>query len=308
MKHTYVLIWAFAIGLAASPAAFSDKPCPLVVDDDKMDCPSADFTTIQAAVDAAPPGATIHVCAGIYHEQITITKDDLNLLVKRARGGAVVDSDLIGRAAFWVLNASGVRIDGFTIQEGHEADILLEGASKATIRNNLTTAAGHDGIELINSPDNVIEYNTSFNNLASNACGINVTGPQSIGNIIRYNLSVNNEWGIQVAGSMNNVIFRNKKIGNRGNGIRNVGNATGTVIEDNRVSSNGFSPSALTGATNAGIRIGSGTGILVARNRAFGNTTADLRSDVTTATFDNNRCNTSSPPGLCKHHGDDDNK
>jgi len=54
--------------------ADDDRPT-LLVDDDKVQCPTAGFTTIQAAVDAAPPGATIRVCAGTYTEQVTIKQD-----------------------------------------------------------------------------------------------------------------------------------------------------------------------------------------------------------------------------------------
>ena len=92
MKRTSILVWAFAIVLTLAGTAFADGPRPLVVDDDRLDCPNADFTSIQAAVDAAPPDATIQVCAGIYHESVIITKDGLKLLVKGPRGGAVVDS------------------------------------------------------------------------------------------------------------------------------------------------------------------------------------------------------------------------
>src|SRR5690349_1637943 len=46
----------------------------LVVDDDKVECPNAGFTRIQDAVDAASPGDTIHVCKGIYVEQVAIRK------------------------------------------------------------------------------------------------------------------------------------------------------------------------------------------------------------------------------------------
>src|SRR5689334_25386726 len=49
----------------AGPTASSSSSSSgsmLIVDDDHLDCPNAQFTTIQAAVTAAPPGATIKVC------------------------------------------------------------------------------------------------------------------------------------------------------------------------------------------------------------------------------------------------------
>lgn len=59
------------------------------------------------------------------------------------------------------------------------------------------------------------------------------------------------------------VIFHNEARENRGNGIRNVANASGTLIDSNRVFHNGFTPGVLTGATNSGLRVGSGTGVVV---------------------------------------------
>src|SRR5689334_22812573 len=43
------------------------------VDDDRTQCPSAGFTSIQAAVDQAAPWDTIIVCDGLYQEQSTPT-------------------------------------------------------------------------------------------------------------------------------------------------------------------------------------------------------------------------------------------
>lgn len=271
----------------------------LVVDNDGADCPAADFTTIQGAVTAAAPGAKIMVCAGTYHERVLIETSGLTLKAKGAPGEVIVDADLIGNG-ITVSGASEVTIEGFTVREGHDNDIMLVAATGNTLRKNVLTAAVHDGIELVASDDNLIEHNVSIDNLATNACGINLAAG-SDRNTVRHNVLVNNEWGIQVAGSADNVIFQNEARGNRGNGIRNVANASATVIEGNRAFGNGFAPSVLTGTTNGGIRIGSGAGIVVARNHAFDNTTVDLRSGVTAATFDNNHCNTSSPPGLCEH-------
>jgi hypothetical protein len=56
-------------------------PGNLIVDDDLLDCPNAQYTRIQEAVDAAVPGDKIKVCRGLYLEQVTIPsgKDGLTL-------------------------------------------------------------------------------------------------------------------------------------------------------------------------------------------------------------------------------------
>jgi hypothetical protein len=73
--------------LFAAPAVAG--AATLAVDDDGAQCPAAEFTEVQAAVDAAAPGDTIAVCPGVYVEgsgavgtnALTITK---NLTIKGA--------------------------------------------------------------------------------------------------------------------------------------------------------------------------------------------------------------------------------
>src|SRR5262245_10236473 len=43
-------------------------PATLVVDNDRKDCPNAGYIRIRAAIRAAKPGDTVHVCAGTYAE------------------------------------------------------------------------------------------------------------------------------------------------------------------------------------------------------------------------------------------------
>ena len=293
MKRAFVACASLLVGATADAGANV-----LVVDDDKTECPNADFTTIQEAVSAAAPGDKVLVCPGTYHERVLITTSDLTLEARGALGEVTVDADFLGHG-ITVMDASGVTIEGFVVRQGHDNDIMVVRATGITVRNNLLTAAVHDGIELFGSDDNLVEHNVSIDNPAVNACGINLTGG-SDRNTIRHNLLVNNEWGVQIAASADNVVFENEARANRGNGIRNVGGASGTLIEGNRAFNNGFAPSILTDGTNAGIRIGSGTGVVVARNHSFDNTTVDLRSDTAAATFEDNHCNTSSPPGLCE--------
>src|SRR6266699_2723212 len=45
----------------------------LIVDDDHVQCPTAGYTTIQAAINAATPNDVILVCAGTYPELLTGT-------------------------------------------------------------------------------------------------------------------------------------------------------------------------------------------------------------------------------------------
>jgi len=52
------------VGVAASNTAW-------VVDDDRAECPNANFTSIQRAIDFAAPWDTIVVCAGVYQESST---------------------------------------------------------------------------------------------------------------------------------------------------------------------------------------------------------------------------------------------
>jgi parallel beta-helix repeat protein len=275
----------------------------LVVDNDRADCPRADFTSIQAAVTAADPGSTILVCRGVYPEQVTIAKNDLRLRAKGKPGTVVLDGlDLHTMLAGFLLdNAHGNLIEGFLVRRYHEAGIWLRAASSGnTIRKNLTTESSfHDGIQVLDSPENVIEQNMSFANFSPNAvaCGINVLGAGSADNIVRHNETFENDFGIQVAGgAANNVIFHNDSHDNRRVGIRNIVSSNGTLIENNRVLDNGGI------AELGGIRLSQSTGVTVARNKAFNNVPIDLFWDgLGVNEFENNHCRTSSPPGLCEH-------
>src|SRR5207247_61986 len=78
-----------AVGIDAAPTdttTAGDPPGTLVVDDDMVQRPNAQYTTITAAVTAAMPGDTIRVCPGIYNETVVVNKT-VTLLGSSHSGG-----------------------------------------------------------------------------------------------------------------------------------------------------------------------------------------------------------------------------
>jgi parallel beta-helix repeat protein len=75
MRRTTILcvLAACALAFAAADGA-ATEPATLVVDGDGVQCASADFTSIQAAVDAAQPGDLIRVCPDLYIESVVVDK------------------------------------------------------------------------------------------------------------------------------------------------------------------------------------------------------------------------------------------
>ena len=71
---TLALALLFCIPTMSSAQNDGHRPS-LVVDDDRVECPNAGYTTIQSAVDAARPWDVIRVCPGIYREQVVITSE-----------------------------------------------------------------------------------------------------------------------------------------------------------------------------------------------------------------------------------------
>lgn len=78
---------AAAGGIDNSLPTLVDSPGMLIVDDDKVECPNAQFTRISDAVLAAAPGATIRICPGIYRESVLVDKP-LTLQAPRHQGEA----------------------------------------------------------------------------------------------------------------------------------------------------------------------------------------------------------------------------
>jgi nitrous oxidase accessory protein NosD len=99
-------------------------------------CRSAAFRTIQSAVNAAPPGGTVVVCHGTYHEQVVIPKP-LSLLGRQATvneenvtPSLQVNIPGLGLQTIYaavVIASSHVTFSGFTVTNAQGEGILAAG-------------------------------------------------------------------------------------------------------------------------------------------------------------------------------------
>jgi len=126
------------------------------VDDDLKQCPDADFTSIQAAVNAAAPGDRIEVCPGTYQEQVTIPigKDNLKLVSEKHWKATIqAPATLVGLKAIVEVDAKNVLIDGFTIagpSQNVQVGVLIDQGGSARVRDNHITDIRHqplDGVQ-----------------------------------------------------------------------------------------------------------------------------------------------------------------
>lgn len=135
------LLAVFVFGAHAAQAKV------ITVDDNGADCRKADFTSIQAAVNAASSGDTIKVCAGTYVEQVTIPagKNGLTLRSHVPEAAIIKAPPAMAdpKAIMRVNGAQDVTINGFTIAGpgGGPCDSLrygvrVDGGGSATISQN----------------------------------------------------------------------------------------------------------------------------------------------------------------------------
>ncbi len=292
----------------------------LTVDDDGADCPGA-LRTIQEAVAQAPAGATIQVCPGIYFKSVTIAgpeKNGLKLIAQGRENEVVLQGDYTERDGFHLENVSNVLVRGFTVRDfgrqatteavwGIGANIYLSNSHYNSIEHNRLINGDMGGIRLVDSGDNVVQFNSAFaDNLNLATCGIRVAGAKSVNNLVRQNLSMGNKMaGMRVSGAgPGNVVIDNTVISNGREGIAHSG-TTGTWIEGNRVSYGrgpwGTSPYAkeLIGL-GIGINLSDSDKVTVFDNRLRSNTGGDVNWDGKgTNKFESNACETSTPAGGC---------
>jgi parallel beta-helix repeat protein len=98
------------------------------------------YSSIQAAIDAAPAGATISVAPGTYAgakgaNQVALIQKTISLQGTDPIS-TVIDASGLNQGIV-IENADGVTVSGFTIQNAWLEGILLDGASHATVAHSV---------------------------------------------------------------------------------------------------------------------------------------------------------------------------
>lgn len=220
----------------------------LLVDDDKVQCPTAGFTKIQDAVNAAPAGATIRVCPGTYAEQVSITK---NLTVRGDNGAVVIPSNVEANTTSLVSPNAPIA-----------AVILVADTDHVTL-DNLTVDGANNGLTGC-SPDLIGVFFRNASGEIRNAAVRNMKLAASL-NGCQSGLGIFVQSGNE--GTSHVEVEGNSVHDFQKNGI--TGNEEGTEVEihDNGVT--GIGPT--TGAAQNGIQVGFG-----ATGRLDGNSVANL--------------------------------
>ena len=164
------------------------------------------YTTIQAAIDAASPGDTIFVYAGVYAERILVPKA-LDL-VGQDRDTTVIDGAYGGDVVH--VTAGGVSMTGFTVNRSDgsgAAGIYVDGVSGGRFVGNVLADNWGSGIRLRFSTGVRIEDNTFRDNVDPDGAGIFLE--YSDGNRIANNSATGGADGVRLEFSARNVVTGN---------------------------------------------------------------------------------------------------
>jgi len=205
------------------------SPTTWTVDDDRVEYPDADFTTIQEAINNATDGDTILVHKGTYYENVIVNKSVS--LVGEDRDSTIVDGNEAGSVIS--ITADNVSIEGFTIQRSgtrsYNSGIFVDRTDGNDISHNTITNNNY-GINLYYSSDNLVSdniitdnndgvsfYSSISNEVSGNKITYNYDGIisyYSTNNMVLCNTLMENDYGILLFDSSRNEVFHNNFVNN----------------------------------------------------------------------------------------------
>ena len=228
-----------------------------------------DYSTIQAAVNAADSGDTIIVRDDTYTENVNVNKDHLTIQSENGAGLTIVQAANPSGDVF-AVTADYVNISAFTAKGGHIGIHLID-AQGCQISENLCTN-NYWGIRLDSCQDTTLTHNEIRH---SGDWGIHLR--YSSGNTIRENdSSMNGAANICLWYSNENVIEENTCSLSGWNGIILL-DSKDNLLEDNACSDNDWSGIDLSSSSQNTLR-----GNTCARNGHYGIFLAESSSNIVT--------------------------
>ena len=244
------LILSFYAPPASAQAVSANATPNTIVAKTKALCPTATYTTIQSAVNAARPGDIIRVCAGTYDEQVVIQTQ----LVLQADNGVVVkpvavSSNATGptgdpiAAIILAENSLNVQLQGFIVDGSANGIMDCSPRLVGILYQDASGIVSHNEVRhmrLVSSLDgcqsgNAIEVESSGSGHAS------VTITSNTVDTYQKNGITANETGTQVSINENTVTGVGPTVGAAQNGIQIGFGAQGTITS-NSIANNVYSP------------------------------------------------------------------
>lgn len=228
----------------------------------------ADYSTIQAAINAAPTDdALIRVAPGTYYENINFLNKNIVLTSENPNDPTVVSGTIVdGRGTGYTVTFSGSENDaamltGFTIQNGYYGCITSASGNPTPVisSNVIRDSDGAAYVYGIRDVDGVIDGNDIYGHYGTDSgAGIRGCNGTIRNNLVHGNSGANYSYGIRTSHGniVSNEIYENDGVSARG-----LFDCDGT-IDGNRIYSNEGSSYAY------GLRGCDGT---IQNNHVFGN-------------------------------------
>ncbi len=216
-----------------------------------QDQPSAQYQTIQSAVDAAAPGDEIRVFSGVYQEAVTVTTPGLTI-EGAPRANVVLEGGGQAMNGITVQGAPGATLDGFVLKNVTVQDFACNGvfligvmhfalknitavnngeyglypvrSAHGSISGCLARGSNDSGIYIGQSSDVSVTNNSAFDNVngieVENCTNVRTTYNKVSGNTVGILMDLSPPSVVQVLGyapvevSSNNLVAHNVVVAN----------------------------------------------------------------------------------------------